>query len=571
MASFDKNGKYIKTNWKAGDRITATKLNKIEESIEAVNDNDISRHVEADARLDALEAKDVAHDKELTNVKNLIADNKAAAELEDYEINSRMTFLEEELNEGIEEVHNVAETVDGKIATAEANMTAQVNTAKNEMTAQVNQGKADMEAMVAEVEGELDGINSQLRNIKTVNVLDLGCKADGIFDNSDLIMKAINEYNVIYFPYADAGEYVISKEISINKKVTIYGDHSKPYIHQTAQNADIFKVNHNDVVIRNLKLGGVIALDGTGEKEKVCIRIDGYDNCLIENIDVDGSDDAGIRIGYINLEDGTSKLSSNNIIRNCHVSNVSEGSPIELINSIYTTVENCIVETNFNDRWGIRNVSSSHNIIRNCVFKNNRIAIGVMKGSSGRISEDVIITDCIFDLSYHSHLKIQAESVKINNCVFKNSDLTMPLAVSIENTEYISNNISMSNCEFRNFNVNIIIQNVGNVFIDSCNFIEPIKIEGSSSGYLSSVYLYTNDSECGNLFIKNCIGICTKDATDYQYLLFSKTPTNTTPFIRLFNNEWISIKALSPQCRNATYSRFIKFNNDIYNDTALNQ
>lgn len=143
MASFDENGKYIKTNWKAGDKITSTKLNKIEESIEAVNDNDISRHVEADTRLDALEAKDVAHDKELTNIKKTIADNKAAAELGDYDINSRMTFLENELNEGIEEVHNVA-------STAQANMTAQVN-----------QGKADMEAMVAEVEADLEGLHAK--------------------------------------------------------------------------------------------------------------------------------------------------------------------------------------------------------------------------------------------------------------------------------------------------------------------------------------------------------------------------------------------------------------------------
>lgn len=156
MASFDENGKYIKTNWKAGDKITATKLNKIEESIEAVNDIDISRHVEADTRLDALEAKDVAHDKEFTNIKNTIADNKAAAELGDYEINSRMQFLEEELNEGIEEVHNVAETVDGKIATAEANMTAQVN-----------QGKADMEAMVAEVESEMIELQNDMTNAQT--------------------------------------------------------------------------------------------------------------------------------------------------------------------------------------------------------------------------------------------------------------------------------------------------------------------------------------------------------------------------------------------------------------------
>lgn len=107
MASFDENGKYIKTNWKAGDKITAIKLNKIEESIEAVNDNDISRHVEADARLDALEAKDVAHDKELTNIKNTIADNKAAAELGDYDINSRMQFLEDELKETINKIERL--------------------------------------------------------------------------------------------------------------------------------------------------------------------------------------------------------------------------------------------------------------------------------------------------------------------------------------------------------------------------------------------------------------------------------------------------------------------------------
>lgn len=167
MASFDENGKYIKTNWKAGDKITATKLNKIEESIEAVNDNDISRHIEADTRLDALEAKDVAHDKEFRNVKNLIADNKAAAELGDYEINSRMTFLEEELNEGIEEVHNVANTVDGKINAAVTNVNNVANTvddkiatAEANMTAQVNQGKADMEAMVAEVESEMNEIHT---------------------------------------------------------------------------------------------------------------------------------------------------------------------------------------------------------------------------------------------------------------------------------------------------------------------------------------------------------------------------------------------------------------------------
>jgi hypothetical protein len=156
MASFDENGKYIKTNWKAGDKITATKLNKIEESIEAVNDNDISRHVEADARLDALEAKDAAHDKEFTKVKNLIEDAKDAAELGDYEINSRMTFLEEELNDGIEEVRNVAETVDGVIAQGKA-----------DITSAINQGKSDMETMVDEVESEINELQNDMTNAQT--------------------------------------------------------------------------------------------------------------------------------------------------------------------------------------------------------------------------------------------------------------------------------------------------------------------------------------------------------------------------------------------------------------------
>ena len=52
---FNEDGTYNKTEWKAGDKITAVKLNKIELSLEAINNNDIDRHVEADSRLDILE------------------------------------------------------------------------------------------------------------------------------------------------------------------------------------------------------------------------------------------------------------------------------------------------------------------------------------------------------------------------------------------------------------------------------------------------------------------------------------------------------------------------------------
>ena len=38
---FNEDGTYNKTEWKAGDKITAVKLNKIELSLEAINNNDI--------------------------------------------------------------------------------------------------------------------------------------------------------------------------------------------------------------------------------------------------------------------------------------------------------------------------------------------------------------------------------------------------------------------------------------------------------------------------------------------------------------------------------------------------
>lgn len=238
MASFDENGKYIKTNWKAGDKITATKLNKIEESIEAVNDNDISRHVEADARLDALEAKDAAHDKEFTNVKNTIADNKAAAELGDYEINSRMTFLENELNEGIEEVHNVAETVDGKIAQAEA-----------DMGAQVNQGKADMEAMVAEVEADLEGLHAkdeelseQLADI-AINITSLGVVMNSDIPQTDKLQNAIDyciENNKELF--IPSGYIVVDDTIYIKNSIRMHGHNSSTYS-KTSSNIRVIDSN----------------------------------------------------------------------------------------------------------------------------------------------------------------------------------------------------------------------------------------------------------------------------------------------------------------------------------------
>ena len=180
MASFDENGKYIKTDWKAGDRITATKLNKIEESIEAVNDNDISRHVEADARLDALEAKDVVHDKEFTNVKNAIADNKAATDICVYDINSRMQFLEEEIHDGIADIADMSTSINNTIASAEANLNTIVTDAETNLNDIIREAEENLnngggnvgprldtlEAAVSSLQSGLSSVQSELSSVQ---------------------------------------------------------------------------------------------------------------------------------------------------------------------------------------------------------------------------------------------------------------------------------------------------------------------------------------------------------------------------------------------------------------------
>lgn len=180
MASFDENGKYIKTNWKAGDRITATKLNKIEESIEAVNDNDISRHVEADARLDALEDGRTADKQELNAkvdaLEDTVVSNKDATDLDIYRIDQHMTLLDKKIDDGVAEVYGVAETltstVNEKVTKTESDMQAledDLNADMSLLDKKIDDGIAELEvhmdAVTNAINDELDVLNEHLNDI----------------------------------------------------------------------------------------------------------------------------------------------------------------------------------------------------------------------------------------------------------------------------------------------------------------------------------------------------------------------------------------------------------------------
>ena len=418
MASFDENGKYIKTNWKAGDKITATKLNKIEESIEAVNDNDISRHVEADARLDALEAKDVAHDKELTNIKNLIADNKAAAELGDYEINSRMQFLENELNEGIEEVHNVASTVDGKIATAEANMAAQVN-----------QGKADMEAMVAEVEADLEGLHAKdekLEKLTFVNIKDFGAVGDGVTDDLVSINNAIeyahiNHIPIVIFP---SGHYRVrgdfdgvgwdDKDYGIKVRSNIKCILADDTIVQTIPTSEFFYKVFNIHECENVEIcGGTIIGDrvegtrfnaeGTQSEFGHGISISRSKNVIIRNLTTRDHYGDGIIINT-NWDD-TDKVSENILIENI-ISDNNRRQGLSILTCKNIVVKKCkFINTNGTppqcgidvEPDGAAGVITENIFIDGCYFNNNSGQALWFAGSESFKKNNIYVNDCVFD------------------------------------------------------------------------------------------------------------------------------------------------------------------------------
>ena len=214
---FNEDGTYNKTDWKAGDKITATKLNKIEDAIEAVNDHDVSRHQEADARLDALEAGVVANKQEIEAkveaLEDTVVSNKDAADLDIYRIDQHMTLLDKKIDDGVAEVYGVAETVDGAI----------------------DKGKADMEAMVEAVEGELDRLHAkdielsaQLEHIKKETTI---YPDDFEGTDTEKIQKAFNKAFEIHADTSTPPCIIVNRNYILNSPIYFKEDAFYEYIY----------------------------------------------------------------------------------------------------------------------------------------------------------------------------------------------------------------------------------------------------------------------------------------------------------------------------------------------------
>ena len=231
MSNFDSNGNYNKTNWKAGDKITADKLNKIEDSLEAINNNDIARYQETDSRLEALED---------------------TLESDKQEMNIKIEALEDTLESDKQEMNIV---------------------------------KVELESFNEQLEQKAD-----LNSLYYLNVKDFGVKGDGITDDTEKIQELFNYIrdndisSTVFFP---SGEYLISEKISINKSnVIIKGEKDKTIIksstyHETFSFDNTLKYEH--ITFCDLNFEGLLSNEGQGFiKFNGAINVSAY-NCSFKN------------------------------------------------------------------------------------------------------------------------------------------------------------------------------------------------------------------------------------------------------------------------------------------------
>ena len=434
MTSFDNNGKYIKTNWKNGDRITADKLNKIEESIEAVNDNDISRHVETDTRLDALEAKVKADSTQLadiesktdkyiiypnnvddtTNIQNVLSNNKY----------SKLVF-----KEGIYFISNPLK---------------------------INRG-ITIELSAGVIIKAINNCKHILTISRANNVFINGRGVESVIDMQRGTNSYTNEYGHAITIGRECKNVVINnfKIINTGGDGICIGDSSNT-------------ISPNSITIKNM------IIDNCNRNG---ISVTHADNVLIDNCTIKNNNSLAPKSG-IDVE--TNPASGD--LPNSKVTNV--------------IIRNCNVSDNGNFGIGIfynvRNVE-----ILNCTTENNTTQGIVISGHSGDKGKvyDARVEDCYCKNNVRAGIEVNYSSrVNVNKCelIENNYGLYTVLTEGFDiDNNYISNNTSdaIHIVNGKNFNIknNRLDYNLSGVYVKA----------GNSSNILTSGNIIHNNSGDG--------------------------------------------------------------------------
>ena len=213
---FNEDGTYNKTEWKAGDKITAVKLNKIESSLEAINNNDIDRHVKADSRLDILEERmaNTPDNEQMDALADMVKDNKDAADLAVYKINRKIESLES--------------NTDSRLDTLESNTDSRLDALEG-----VNAGSRldALEGVNADSRlGALEGVNAGDRLGALESEMhdvwgNLYCitpeeRLDTESDDTGALQRAVNSGGVVYINR----NLIISDTIKLRQNTIICGN-----------------------------------------------------------------------------------------------------------------------------------------------------------------------------------------------------------------------------------------------------------------------------------------------------------------------------------------------------------
>ena len=516
---FDENGNYNKTEWKPGDRIAAGKLNKIEDALEAINNNDIERHKEADERLDALEEQKEAVEERFDELEDLVADNKSEVDTAIYEAHSKMDRLEQEMNDGIDTVEAIAHTVDDKIADADASMKAQVAEAEDI----VDQGKADMEAMVAEVEADLEGLHakdeelsSQLAHNKKKNYI-VRERLEGETDDNEAIKEAIeksHENATIYF----TRDVYISEKINVSDRIIDGGNNT---FYCVLQGLDYHFNASGEVKFINCKVDS--GLIGRG-----FVTVSDSDMFIAENLYFTGYSK---EFGYYKTDSG--------IILNSNVKKAN--------------IKNCAWNS-----WGNQYDTTTSDLNR-CITVNDSV-------------DDVVVEGCSF-INVNQAIVNAGENLRVINNTFKEVN-DNGLYLFGKNT-FIQNNV------FMDMNDEAIVLSGGNYFISNntfnnwknkaiaiCGNVDFIHISNNTllSSYDNSQFIITRDNNqtINKILIDDNVFQCdypvtnsndwfalgTVDELRFNNNIVSVNHTSTSKkiissmatIVRLFNNSFISLQ-----------------------------
>ena len=162
------------------------------------------------------------------------------------------------------------------------------------------------------INNEVEKIKNKIANEIEINLLDYGCKFDGSTDDTENIQRAINEGNVIVFPYNMTT--IITKPLKGKSNLKLKGNNSTIKWRDNClgvQDTGILDFQgkiYNDVTIENLIIDGNKKLNAwvqnhtytqTSSNGMDCIRIGDCSNLIIDNVTILDSQKMGILVNGV--------------------------------------------------------------------------------------------------------------------------------------------------------------------------------------------------------------------------------------------------------------------------------